>query len=262
MINKKVIRKYVEYFHTKLVLLWEQKVFKHEGVKVKYMLKEQKDADTLAIVFSACTRKGLKARYNYVKTLNGMKCSRLYILDDYAKDHRGSYYIGGNFKFDEEAATRELIKKKIQELGPKKVAFCGSSKGGYAALNFGLEFPDSVMIVGGPQYFLTTYLLNSNMDTYEHIMGEPSEEKDRIIEFRLRNKLKENSYIKTQKVYLHFSDKEHTYGEHIVHMLKDMEENGYKVEKDVADYENHSDISYYFPDFLKKYIKKLVDLEC
>ena len=80
MINKKVIRKYVEYFHTKLVLLREQKVFKHEGVKVKYILKEHKNADTLAIVFSACTRKGLKARYNYVKTLNGMNCQRPTLL--------------------------------------------------------------------------------------------------------------------------------------------------------------------------------------
>ena len=260
MINKKVIRKYVEYIHTKIVLLWEQKVFRHKGVRVKYMVKKEKQADTLAIVFSACTRAGLRARYNYVRTLNGLNCNRLYILDDYAADHRGSYYIGGNFKFDEEAATRALIQKVMEDLKPAKVVCCGSSKGGYAALNFGVEIPDSVMIVGAPQYFLTTYLLASgNLDTLDHILGQRNEEKDAVLEFYLRNKLKSNPNIETQKVCLHFSDKEHTYEEHIVHMLKDMEEAGYRIEKDVADYTNHSDVSYHFPDFLKMHMKAVIE---
>ena len=251
MINKKVIRKYVEYIHTKIVLLWEQKVFRHKGVRVKYMVKKEKQADTLAIVFSACTRAGLRARYNYVRTLNGLNCNRLYILDDYAADHRGSYYIGGNFKFDEEAATRALIQKVMEDLKPAKVVCCGSSKGGYAALNFGVEIPDSVMIVGAPQYFLTTYLLAGNIETLNHILGERTSEKEEVVEYYLRNKLLKNPNLATQKVYLHYSDKEHTYEEHIKHMLKDMEEAGYRIEKDVADYTNHSDVSYHFPDFLK-----------
>lgn len=260
MINKKVIRKYVEYIHTKIVLLWEQKVFRYKGVRVKYMLKKEKDANTLAIVFSACTRVGLRARYNYVRTLNGLHCNRLYILDDYAKDHRGSYYIGGNFKFDEEAATRVLIQKVMGDLKPTKVVCCGSSKGGYAALNFGVEIPNSIMIVGAPQYFLMTYLLESdNMDTLEHILGERNEEKDEVLESYLRKKLQNNSNIDTQTVYLHYSDKEHTYKEHIVHMVKDMEEAGYYIEKDVAGYTNHSDVSYHFPDFLKKHLKSVIE---
>lgn len=259
MINKKVIRKYVEYIHTKIVLLWEQRIFHHKGVRVKYMLKREKNADTLVIVFSACTRAGLKARYNYVRTLNGLYCNRLYILDDYAKDHRGSYYIGGNFKFDEETATRALIQKIIGDLKPEKVVCCGSSKGGYAALNFGVEIPNSVMIVGAPQYFLTTYLLAGNIETLNHIMGERSSEKDEVVEFRLQNKLLANKHIPSQRVYLHFSDKEHTYEEHIVHMVKDMEKAGYCLEKDVADYTNHSDVSYHFPDFLKGCVNRVIE---
>lgn len=259
MINRKVIKKYVEYFHTKLVLLWEQKVFHHKGVRVKYLLKKEKNADTLVVIFSACTRAGLRARYNYVRTLNGLTCNRLYILDDYAKDHRGSYYIGGNFKFDEETATRALIQKVMEELKPVKVVCCGSSKGGYAALNFGVEIPNSVMIVGAPQYFLTTYLLAGNMETLNHILGEHTEEKKKVIEHYLQNKLLKNPNVKTQKVFLHYSDKEHTYEEHITHMLKDMENAGYYIEKDVADYKNHSDVSYHFPDYLKKNVKVVIE---
>ena len=133
---KRIIRKYYEFFITKFKILREQKIFNYENVKVKYMLKEEKEADALTIVFSACTRKGLKARYNYVKTLDGIPSNRLYILDDYAKDHRGSYYLGSDFQFNEEKATDALIKQIIAVLKPKKLIFCGSSKGGYAALNF------------------------------------------------------------------------------------------------------------------------------
>lgn len=262
MINKakKIVRKYVEYIYTKFKILREQRTFSYEGVKVKYILKKKEEADTLAIVFSACTRKGLRARYNYVKTLDGFKCNRLYILDDFAEDHRGSYYIGEEFKFNEEEATRALIRKIIKETNPKKTVFCGSSKGGYAALNFGTEVAGAKMIVGAPQYFLTSYLLKSeNLYTLQHILGERNEEKDSVLEFYLRNKLLNNDNIESQSIYLHFSDKEHTYEEHIEHMLKDMEAKGYRVEKDVANYTNHSDISYYFPDFLKKHMQNIIE---
>lgn len=260
MINRKVVRKYVEYLHTKLVLLREQRVFHYKGVKVKYILREVRDADTLVVVFSACTRKGLRARYNYVKTLNGLQCNRLYILDDYAKDHRGSYYIGGNFKFDEEEAVGALLQKIMTELKPRKTVFCGSSKGGYAALNFGTQIPKAIMIVGAPQYFLTSYLLESgNLDALEHILGERNKEKDETLEFYLRNKLRNNSNRESQRIYLHFSDREHTYKEHIVHLLKDLEEAGYHVEKDVAGYTNHSDVSYHFPEFLKNRVKAVIE---
>ena len=152
----RVAKKYIEYIQTKIVLLWKQKTFVHEGVKVKYMLNEEKDSDCLVIVFSACTRPGLKARYNYVRTLSDTNCNRLFVLDDYAKDRRGSYYIGNNFRFNEETATRELINKIIQVTSPKRLIFCGSSKGGYAALNFGIEHTKSFIIAGAPQYFLAS----------------------------------------------------------------------------------------------------------
>ena len=42
-------------------------------------------------------------------------------------------------------------------------------------------------------------------------------------------------------------------------MLKDMEEAGYRIEKDVADYTNHSDVSYHFPDFLKMHMKAVIE---
>lgn len=257
---KRILRKYVEFVVTKIRILWEQRVFNHEGVKVKYILKKKEATDTLIIVFSACTRTGLKARYNYVKTLDGLECNRLYILDDYAEDCRGSYYMGHDFGFEEETATRELIREIIAEINPKKVAFCGSSKGGYAALNFGLDFADSYMIVGAPQFFLTSYLVASgNLYTLNHILGERTPEKEQKLEYYLHEKIVKNTNKESQRIYIHFSNKEHTYDEHIKHMLQDMTEQKYNIVMDVADYTDHGHISYYFPDFLKQYVEEIIN---
>lgn len=259
---QKIVFKYIEFFLTKLKILFEQKVYEHDGVKVKYLFKENKKSDILVIVFSACTRQGIKARYNYVKTLEGTKCSRLHILDDYAADGRGSYYLGVNFTFSEEKATDALIDAMIAMSTPRIVVFCGSSKGGYAALNFGLKRENAYIIAGGPQYFLADYLKGPGENcTYRHIVGEDSEEKTRVINTYLQERIRNNPFIATQKIYIHYSTCEHTYSEHIYSMLEELKSSGYRVEEDVESYTNHSDISYFFPDYLKKTISEIMNRE-
>lgn len=258
--TKRIVRKYYEFVVTKFKILREQKIFHYNDVNVKYILKEKKETNALVVVFSACTRKGLKARYNYVKTLDGMECSRLYILDDYAKDHRGSYYLGENFQFNEEKATDRLIQNVLNDLQPDKIIFCGSSKGGYAALNFGVQYPMAHIIVGAPQYFLASYLEQSgNLDALLHILGERNVQKEEELDDRLCHKICDNKNYPTQHVYIHYSNKEHTYEEHVVHLLKDLEKSGYQIVEDIADYTNHGDLSYYFPDFLKKNIADILN---
>ena len=58
------------------------------------------------IVFSSCTRKGIRARYNYVRTLKEVPCNKLFLLDDFASDHRGSFYLGSNMKFEEAVVVK------------------------------------------------------------------------------------------------------------------------------------------------------------
>ena len=219
----KIIRKYWEFALTKVKILYAQHIFQYQNIKVKYMLKRDKQSKVLLIVFSACTRTGLKARYNYVKTLDGLGCNRLYILDDYSKDKRGSYYLGHDFLFDEEMATNKLIDEIVNEIMPQKVVFCGSSKGGYAALNFGLQRKNSYIVAGAPQFFLASYLKASgNMHAYEHIMGLPSDEKDQYIDNYLKNRILQDEYSDSQRIYLHFSNKEHTYQEHVMYLLEEI----------------------------------------
>lgn len=257
-ITKKIIRKYYEFIITKVKILFSQRVFTDGKVCVKYMYKSVKNSKGLVIVFSACTRKEIKARYNYVKTLNGLECNRLYILDDWGADQRGSYYLGENFEFTEEVATNLLIDKFIAMQKKDKVIFCGSSKGGYAALNFGLQRMNALIVAGGPQYHLYQYLRAGCETTLEHIMGNYSDEKAIAIDNHLKNQIENDLYANTQSVFLHYSNQEHTYVEHICDLIKDLSNKGISLEQDVADYTEHSAISLFFPDYLRKKISEII----
>lgn len=257
MVFKK-IKRYIEYFLTKITILFEQKHYFCEDVHVKYILKKKKKADSLVVVFSACTRPGLKARYNYVKSLDKFFCNRLYILDWWGEEGRGSYYLGNSGKYSEETATKSLIDKIISETKPDKVVFCGSSKGGYAAINFGIEYRNAYIISGGPQYYLSTYL-SSFGNLLQYILGDVTKETFDSLEYRLKNKIQSNPYFDSQKWYIHYSNKEHTYDEHISSLIFDLESQNARITKDIADYSKHGDISYYFPSFLKSTIKQIIE---
>ena len=125
---RRVIRKYYEYFTTKVKLVFSQKKFKSGDVTLKYILKKNSDSKDLVVVFSSCTRRGIKARYNYMRTLAKVNANKLFILDDFAADHRGSYYLGYDQTYSEEKATIELINHIKKSLGTDKLICCGSSK--------------------------------------------------------------------------------------------------------------------------------------
>lgn len=198
---------------TKLRLLRDQKKYRSRGVTLKYML-DRVDSRDLIIVFSSCTRKGIRARYNYVRTLKEVPCNKLFLLDDFASDHRGSFYLGSNMKFEEAVVVRELIDRVREQTGAKRLIFCGSSKGGYTALNFGLDYPGSYMVVGGPQYFLGQSLLDTgNIEALKHIAGQVCKEKVEFLNEYLPKKVAANRYAPSQRIYLHYSDSEHTYEE-------------------------------------------------
>lgn len=105
----------------------------------------------LVIGFQACNDAG--PRYNYVKTLKSCKVNRLFIKDDLGPRHLGDYYLGENGTFSVENDVFELINNFISKLKPQSIVFIGSSKGGYAALNFGICFPSSNIIIASPQYY-------------------------------------------------------------------------------------------------------------
>lgn len=248
------INKYFEYIATKLMLLTKQKCFQIKNEKIHYMFKK-KNSNVLIIVFSSCTRRGVKARYNYVRTLKGIDCDQLFILDDWGYDQRGIYYLGREMNFSVEQAVEAFIEQKIQEAAYEKIIFAGSSKGGYAALNFGLRVPGSTIIAGAPQYRLGEYFTdpaNKLEETLRYIAGNNIDQsKLDVLNTHLEKKInKYAAHSDSITIHLHYSEKEHTYGEHISGLIEELRQNDFHVTKDIQQYSNHSDISLYFPQFL------------
>lgn len=257
--NVAKINKYIEYFTTKIKILYKQKKFKSSGYTLKYML-EKNESNKLIVILSGILRQGLKARYNYGRTLSKIKVNKLFILDDFGYDQRGAWYLGKNKDFKIKEATENLIKKIKEDLSIKEIIYCGSSKGGYNALMFGLEDEGSTIIAGGPQYYLGERLTKGVYPTYTlpYIMGKDYNDND----IQFLNDLLPNIVKKSKgngcKIYLHYSDQEYMYDTHIKFLIEDMNKYNIPFEADVEKYEKHAEIAYYFPSFLVRTLKEVL----
>lgn len=248
--------KYIEYLSTKIKVYFKENKYNKEGCNIKYILEKEK-SDILIVIMSSCTRPGIKARYNYNRTLKNIKVNKLFILDDFGNDSRGSYYLGKKNMVNIEDCVRELIFKVKKELNIKRSIYVGSSKGGYAALYFGLDDDNSNIIIGAPQYYLGSYLEDRHPQVLEFIMGDTEEKGIVYLNNLLSNKILSNKY--NGKVFIHYSTEEHTYEEHIKYMLNDLKENQVNININEGKYRCHADVSKYFPKYLIDSINSILN---
>lgn len=241
---------------TKKLLLHNEHTFLHQDIEVKYLFAPKRNSRTLVIIFSGMNSK--RASYSYLNLLNGLPHNRLYILDNFGDPILGCFYRGTDLQNQVEQAVDALLQSMIAEHGFDRLIFAGSSKGGYAALNFGLNYPDSVIITGAPQYYLGYYLTHRKSPQLLRIIaGEKHTEEDIVVmDQHLRDKILRQADTFRGKIYLHYSTQEHTYPEHIQHLLKDLKCNGYSVEEDICEYCQHDDVAVYFPPLLKRILSK------
>lgn len=254
--------KYYEYAVTKLSQACKERSYALGSSKVRYILEEYEQSKDLIVVFSACTRVGIKARYNYMRTLADVRCSKLFILDDGGPDHRGSYYLGRYPSFEFRDAVESLIASVCEECGVERALYVGTSKGAWSALLFGMRCPlfdePPELIVGAPQYWLGRYLDNQFPGsevpgtTLTGICGSHSRAAviaslDQMLQEAIAN----SSRVSSQRILLHYSASDHTYQEHIVELKRDLECAGAKLTCDVAEYVDHGEVSSYFPPLLR-----------
>lgn len=238
--------------------LQEKEYTSSEGQTLRYMFFPEKSSKILLVGFQACNDNG--ARYNYVKTVSGFRVNRLFIKDDFGINNWGDYYLGCNGTYSVERAVIELIHKFQQEMQADKLIFIGSSKGGYAALNFGLKCKNVDMIIAAPQYYLAKYLDSDKFrKILDDILGvDVTEEKKAQLDLRLKKVIEKDRYKESQRVFIHYSDQEHTYREHVRDLLHDLKEKGIPVEEDVKDYQVHGDLKYYFPEYIQQTLRSII----
>ena len=219
----KKVKKYIDYALSLVSKAIREKKYRNENSTLKYLFYPCKNSKDMVVVFSACTRVGIPARYNYIRTLDSIEVNRLYILDDEGDDQRGSYYLGQYPEFYTEKAVIELITKVTDKYSFENLYFAGSSKGGWSALNIAASMEGRVKAI-------------DELDNH------------------IRNKIRG---LHNTKVYLHYSKQEHTYDEHIIYLLNDLKQIT-SVDENTANYSDHQDVSLYFPKYLKETVNMLI----
>ncbi len=246
MIPPSKILRFILY---KIKLLFIEK--KYNG-RLKYVF-ENNNSDKLIIAFSGFPSRVPK--YNYRKTLNNVKVDKLFILDDFAG--RGNYYWYENGKDYPKRLVEGLIHKVLGERKYDEVSTIGSSKGGTCAIFYGLEFNVTEILASACQYHIGDYLYTLNhKKIFFLMMGKNAGEKEvEMLNNMLPRMIKEHAHS-TTKVHLCYSELEHTYQEHIVDLISDLEDSNISVSKKVDKYNSHGENGYYFSVYLKEHFLK------
>ncbi|MFB7246616.1 hypothetical protein CW362_04975 [Streptomyces populi] len=108
-----------------------------------------------------------------------LRSNILWIRDRF--DDGNTYYLCKEGDFGIEESVIGLIQKVVKALGltPADVTLWGSSKGGSAALHFGLKYGFRNIVASVPQLRIGTFVRDVHPDTGRHMLGETMPE-DRV----------------------------------------------------------------------------------
>ena len=142
-----------------------------DDLEIKYKFKEQKyDFNHLVVIFSGYGERS-EFTYNMENVLQHCPANVLWIKDDFYG--RASYYICHERNLHISKCINKFIECKLQILGIKKecCTLAGFSKGGTAALYFGLTFGYRNILMSAPQFKLGTFCQRYRPDTLKHLAG-------------------------------------------------------------------------------------------
>lgn len=237
-------------------MIEKEKIFESKR-KVKYLFQEaiNNNNDKLIIVFSAFSPIGKPPAYNYVRTLEKIDCNKLFILDDFGA--RASYYLHEGQDISIEESVIELIESIIKSKNIKRenIIACGSSKGGFTSLYYGIKYKFGHVIAGSPQIFIVDYLKRvGELEVLNFILQDTNEEE---LNNKLVNEVKKAPFLPS--FFIHLGKEEYHYKEHVKPFVGLLDQKGIKYTLDLGDYSSHSDVMYYFPELLKCNVARLTD---
>lgn len=219
--------------------------------KLRYLFYRRK-SETLMICFSAFPPRE-KPIYNYVRGFKDFNMDRLYIGDYWG--YRGSYYLYENGKDHPYAQTKALIEHIIEKGKYKTIYTAGTSKGGAAALYYGLLFNVNEVFSGACQYYIGNWLgVEVHRKILEGMMGSNAglDEIKKLNEI-IPDMVRKN-YGSTTTVHLVYSKLEHTYQEHIEYLVNDLKAQNINLIEHECFFENHDDVGHYFLPYVKSVI--------
>lgn len=245
----KIIRKLSHHIIKRLIVKNEQ-TYK-DGVK--YLFIPHK-SNSLLVVFSGFT--GESRKYNYVSSFYKLNINQLYILDSWG--YKGSYYWMENGDTFPECLVDDLIKEIIKNNNISTLITCGSSKGGTAAIYFGLNNNAQFIYSGSCQFLVGTYLNRvEHIKILEGMIGTLDKEKmiaelDRKVQTAICN------HRDSSALRLFYSTEELTYNKHIIPLKNCLEQYNMAYEEKIESFKNHSDVGTYFPSYVCEELEKIL----
>lgn len=230
--------------------------FKCEEEKYKHLryLYFTKNSDSLIICFSAFPPTNARI-YNYVNGFSSLLVDRLYIADTFG--HKGSYYLydyGNDYPFVE---VNELINIIIERGKYKQVFTAGSSKGGSAAIIFGLQHHVKAVFSGACQYHIGSYLNNIFHKPIFEAMKGALPYSSQQFETTLNNVMPDiiKRYADTSTiVHLVYSKFDKTYDDHIVDLIEDLKKSSIPIVEKEYFFKNHDEVGHDFIQYVNDYL--------
>lgn len=155
-----------------------EKTININGCDCYYIRKPgRSDTKHLVVVFSGFTGDG-KPAYNYQNSLSHCPADVLWIKDFFRGGE--SYYVCANGVMDVESIVYSLIMKTLSELNLSKndCTILGGSKGGSAALYYGMKYDFKNIIATVPQFYIGTYVEQDWLYAFKHIVGSGDNTKE------------------------------------------------------------------------------------
>ena len=244
------IIKQIEHRKIKRLIASNELQFKD---RVKYLFLPQK-SDTLLIVFSGFT--GDVRRYNYVSSFRKLEVNKLYILDSWG--YQGSYYwmdMGDTYP---ERMVNELINTIVEDNGIKRIITCGSSKGGSAAIYFGLINNASYIFSGACQFLVGTYLgREEHSKILEGMIGDLDKEKMiSILDHKISDVI--SKHRESTAIHLFYSTEELTYERQIIPLKSCLDHYGIKYNEKIELFKDHAEVGNFFPIYVCNEMKYIL----
>lgn len=215
---------------------------------VKY-LHIKKGSPHLLVIFSGFNPHD-KRSYNYIRSLQNLNCDKLYVLDSWG--YKGSYYWYENGSNNPEISVTNLLNDIVKKNGYKHLYTAGTSKGGTAAIYYGLKLGAQSVYAGACQYYIGTYLSRSEHIAILHtMMGTSNNEKINFLNDKLKTliKEKENSRININLLYSK-DEVEQTFQNDMYYLISDLKKYNIPVFEKNIYFLKHNDIGKYFPSFI------------
>ncbi|MBY8908342.1 hypothetical protein K6L05_00900 [Salinicoccus roseus] len=231
--------------------------------EIDYLEYEEKKSSHLIVVLSGFNGKeaqGTPARYNYMRTLQDIKINKLFIKDEV--DEVPVYYMGteGTYSYMEDVCA--LIEQKLSDMNISKeqLIIAGSSKGGTGALLIGLEIGAGHIISAANQLNVGTYLSTMNAKLqdmmFTKMIGHNEPAAKDIADSRFREKLLVDDT--NSRIYFHGGNQDTHYRQHMVPLLRHLDDRGILYELDLRGYVGHDNVKYYFPEYFIRKVREII----